>query len=317
MPDSQPLPFSADSIVDTVREPMLVLNADLRVRRANRSFYRTFRVTPEETVGRLIYDLGDQQWDIPWLRKLLEEVLPKDGSAFDDFKRLTTSSSGPSGARSCCSTPAASCEKGHTWLRVHPARHRGHDRAPPGGRGQAGDPSPPAILRSCRTLRTTPSSRWTSTGTSPPGDAGRPGADHLAWPPSPRFLAGTSPSSSPPKIRKPESRTRNSGRREKSVVRRTSGGTCGRTAAASGRGHRDAAGVRPPGQPHRLPRNPAGHDRSEAGGGGGAGGRPPQGQFSGDVGARTSQPDASATACNCCGWRPGEPEARHGSRPVR
>ncbi len=85
MPDSQPLVFSADSIVDTVREPMLVLNADLRVRRANRSFYRTFRVTPEETVDRLVYDLGNQQWDIPWLRKLLEEVLPQD-TAFDDFE---------------------------------------------------------------------------------------------------------------------------------------------------------------------------------------------------------------------------------------
>lgn len=85
MPDSQPLSFSADNIVDTVREPMLVLNADLRVRRANRSFYRTFRVTPEETVDRLVYDLGNQQWDIPWLRKLLEEVLPQD-TAFDDFE---------------------------------------------------------------------------------------------------------------------------------------------------------------------------------------------------------------------------------------
>ena len=85
MPDSQTLSFSADSIVDTVREPMLVLSADLRVRRANRSFYRTFRVTPEETVGRLVYDLGNQQWDIPWLRKLLEEVLPQD-TAFDDFE---------------------------------------------------------------------------------------------------------------------------------------------------------------------------------------------------------------------------------------
>ena len=85
MPDSQPLSFSADAIVDTVREPMLVLSADLRVRRANRSFYRTFRVTPEETVDRLVYDLGNQQWDIPWLRKLLEEVLPQD-TAFDDFE---------------------------------------------------------------------------------------------------------------------------------------------------------------------------------------------------------------------------------------
>jgi PAS domain S-box-containing protein len=85
MPNSQPLSFSAESIVDTVREPMLVLSADLRVRRANRSFYRTFRVTPEDTVDRLVYDLGNQQWDIPWLRKLLEEVLPQD-TAFDDFE---------------------------------------------------------------------------------------------------------------------------------------------------------------------------------------------------------------------------------------
>ena len=71
MPNSQSLSFSADAIVDTVREPMLVLSADLRVRRANRSFYRTFKVTPEETVDRLVYDLGNQQWDIPWLRKLI------------------------------------------------------------------------------------------------------------------------------------------------------------------------------------------------------------------------------------------------------
>ncbi len=77
--------FNAESLVDTVREPMLVLYADLRVRTANRSFYRTFKVTPEETVGRLVYDLGNQQWDIPWLRKLLEEVLPRD-AAFDDFE---------------------------------------------------------------------------------------------------------------------------------------------------------------------------------------------------------------------------------------
>jgi PAS domain S-box-containing protein len=85
---SEPSPsllFSADSIVDTVREPLLVLSADLRVRKANRSFYRMFKVTPEETVGHLIYDLGNQQWDIPWLRKLLEEVLPQN-TTFDDFQ---------------------------------------------------------------------------------------------------------------------------------------------------------------------------------------------------------------------------------------
>jgi PAS domain-containing protein len=74
MPDPKPLTIDADSIVDTVREPLLVLDADLRVLRANRSFYRAFRVAPEETVGRLVYELGNRQWDIPALRRLLEEV---------------------------------------------------------------------------------------------------------------------------------------------------------------------------------------------------------------------------------------------------
>ncbi len=80
-----PLILSADSIVDTVREPLLVLGTDLRVRMANRSFFRTFQVSREETVGQLVYDLGNQQWDIPSLRKLLEEVVPAN-TAFDDFE---------------------------------------------------------------------------------------------------------------------------------------------------------------------------------------------------------------------------------------
>jgi PAS domain S-box-containing protein len=75
----------AESIVVTVREPMLVLDARLHVQSANRSFYRTFQVNPAETEGRFIYDLGDGQWDIPALRKLLEEIVPRD-SAFDDFE---------------------------------------------------------------------------------------------------------------------------------------------------------------------------------------------------------------------------------------
>lgn len=83
--ESTPLAFSADSMVDTMREPLLVLSADLRVRKANRSFFRTFKVSPEETLGKLIYDLGNQQWDIPLLRKLLEEVLP-ESATFDDFE---------------------------------------------------------------------------------------------------------------------------------------------------------------------------------------------------------------------------------------
>ncbi len=62
----------AESIVATVREPLLVLDADLRVQTASRSFYTTFRVAPEETEGRFLYDLGGGQWDIPELRRLLE-----------------------------------------------------------------------------------------------------------------------------------------------------------------------------------------------------------------------------------------------------
>ena len=63
-----------------MREPLLVLNADLHVRSANRSFYETFRVEPPETEGRFIYDLGDGQWDIPALRTLLEEIIPENSS---------------------------------------------------------------------------------------------------------------------------------------------------------------------------------------------------------------------------------------------
>jgi PAS domain-containing protein len=65
------------NIVETVREPLVVLDSDLRVKGASRSFYRTFSVTREETEGRLIYELGDRQWDIPALRRLLEEILPQ------------------------------------------------------------------------------------------------------------------------------------------------------------------------------------------------------------------------------------------------
>ena len=74
----------AESIVRTVREPMVVLNGDLRVVSANPSFYRTFKVTPKETEGQLLYDLGNRQWDIPDLRHLLEEILPKD-TQVEDF----------------------------------------------------------------------------------------------------------------------------------------------------------------------------------------------------------------------------------------
>ena len=69
----------AEGIVDTVREPVLVLDQDLRVIAANRSFYSVFKVSPEHTQGRLLYALGDGQWDIPKLRALLEKILPEKG----------------------------------------------------------------------------------------------------------------------------------------------------------------------------------------------------------------------------------------------
>src|SRR4051812_37662531 len=75
----------AQDIVDTVREPLLILDATLRVRSANRAFYQAFHVSPAETEGRLIYELGNGQWDIPDLRTLLEDIVPKS-SVFDDFE---------------------------------------------------------------------------------------------------------------------------------------------------------------------------------------------------------------------------------------
>lgn len=75
----------AESIVETIREPLVVLNADLCVMSANQSFYKTFKVTKEETEGRLIYELGDRQWDIPELRRFLGEILVKR-DYFENFK---------------------------------------------------------------------------------------------------------------------------------------------------------------------------------------------------------------------------------------
>jgi signal transduction histidine kinase len=75
----------AQNIVDTVREPLLMLDTTLRVRSANRAFYQTFLVSPEETENRLIYELGNGQWDIPALRTLLEDIVPKS-SVFDGFE---------------------------------------------------------------------------------------------------------------------------------------------------------------------------------------------------------------------------------------
>jgi two-component sensor histidine kinase len=73
----------AQAIVDTVREPLLVLDKELRVLAASRSFYLTFKVAKANTQGRLLYALGDGQWDIPKLRLLLEKIVPEQGEMED------------------------------------------------------------------------------------------------------------------------------------------------------------------------------------------------------------------------------------------
>ena len=75
----------AESVINTVREPLISLDQDLRVVTVSRSFYEFFKVKPEETVGKLIYDLGNKQWNIPKLRELLETILPQK-TAFDNYE---------------------------------------------------------------------------------------------------------------------------------------------------------------------------------------------------------------------------------------
>ena len=65
----------AEAIIDTIHEPLVVLHSDLRVRTANRAFYKTFKLIPGETEGKLIYQLDNGQWNIPQLKKNLERIL--------------------------------------------------------------------------------------------------------------------------------------------------------------------------------------------------------------------------------------------------
>lgn len=73
------------TVVDTLREPFLILDENLRVLSANKMFYLVFQVTAKETEGKLVYNLGDGQWNIPKLKILLEDILPKN-TFFEDFK---------------------------------------------------------------------------------------------------------------------------------------------------------------------------------------------------------------------------------------
>ena len=73
----------AQGIVDTVPDPLIVLSQDLCVISASRAFFETFGVSRDETLGRPLYELGNRQWDIPELRHLLEQVLPRSTALID------------------------------------------------------------------------------------------------------------------------------------------------------------------------------------------------------------------------------------------
>lgn len=75
----------AESIIATIREPLIVLDDKLRILTANGSFYEMFSLTPPETQGKLIYELSNGEWNIPKLRELLEDILPKN-TIFENFE---------------------------------------------------------------------------------------------------------------------------------------------------------------------------------------------------------------------------------------
>jgi two-component system CheB/CheR fusion protein len=79
----------SEAVFTTIRESLLILDKNLRIKNANTSFYKTFRVTEEETEGKLLYDVGNRQWDIPRLKELLEEIIPRN-SQVADFEVIHT-----------------------------------------------------------------------------------------------------------------------------------------------------------------------------------------------------------------------------------
>src|SRR5687768_16911499 len=73
----------AEAVADTIHDSLIILDSKLRVKMANRSFYITFKVNPEQTQDRHIYELGTGQWDLPPLKRLLEELLPEKAPFYD------------------------------------------------------------------------------------------------------------------------------------------------------------------------------------------------------------------------------------------
>ena len=74
-----------ECLFETVRHPLIVLDEDLRIVSVNRRFCQTFHLSSENANGSLLYEISEQEWDIPELRELLEDILPSD-AFFDDFK---------------------------------------------------------------------------------------------------------------------------------------------------------------------------------------------------------------------------------------
>lgn len=72
-----------EAILSTVHEPVLVLDKDIKIKSANKSFYKTFQVTEVDSIGKSLYKLGNNQWNIQGLRELLEEIVPKNNSFYD------------------------------------------------------------------------------------------------------------------------------------------------------------------------------------------------------------------------------------------
>jgi two-component system CheB/CheR fusion protein len=73
----------SEAIYTTIRESLLILDKNLRIKSANTTFYKTFRVTEEETEGKLLYEVGNHQWDIPRLKELLEDIIPRNSQVAD------------------------------------------------------------------------------------------------------------------------------------------------------------------------------------------------------------------------------------------
>jgi len=76
-----------EAIVDTIRDPLLIIDQDMRIKRASRSFYVRFSLNEKEVEGKLLYEIAGGGWNIPALRKLLERILPEK-SVMEDFKVL-------------------------------------------------------------------------------------------------------------------------------------------------------------------------------------------------------------------------------------